>query len=637
MGGNIIVVKRVRMIESLTNMLRTMGLKSVVLLSLVLFVCCVSGFFSIHLSHKWEKERRISSFNELAEIYGDHLTNEIKSLQASMPGISAYIDEDLLPSKEKFHSYVSNSNVLYEKAKFFGLALEVPFDKRADIYTELKVANGRPSFDKEVELIQPPKNNETYYPIVYIDTAKTEGDEALKALQSLQGQNVLSLLDKSEIVSLMQNENVVVSNFLPPLTEKADDGPWFYMAIPIDIVLDLRENTGVRGFFFFGMEVSVFLEQALKDQVGQNLVLYLTSSNNSSVDLEYPVMKFLDGAVESQFYETFNGGMSNAKMRYDEVIELSQGKWSFAIIPEEGTFLLEWKQVATGYIAAVGLIMFGLLASYYTVNWNASLETLVRKRTVELENMKKRAEAANKAKSEFLANMSHELRTPLNAVIGFSDIMKSGMVKDNDINIYQEYATDINKSGTHLLDIINDILDLSKVEANKMELNDSEIHLIDMVSPALAILSQHIEEKELSLSVNEKELESICMKVDEKLFKQILLNLLSNAIKFTNKGGKIDINAEGNSEDGITVVVKDNGIGMNKEDIPIALTPFSQVDGGLNRVYEGTGLGLPLVKSFTELHGGTFELLSRLNFGTSAIIRLPNSRLVDESIIPTTS
>lgn len=615
------------------SMRRTIGLKSFILLSLVLCVCCISGFFSIHLSHKWEKERRLSSFNERAEIYGDNLTNEIKSLQASMPGISAYIDDKLLPSKEKFNSYLTNGNALYDRANFFGLVLEVPFEKRADIYTGLKVANGRPSFDNEVELIRPPKNNETYYPIIYTDTGKVENGEVLDVVQSLQGQNALSLFKKSEIMSLMQNEDVVVSRFLPPLIEQADNGPLFYMAIPLNIVLDLRGNTGVRGFFFFSMEVSDFLETALSSHVDENLALYLTSLNNSVVDLEYPVMKFLNGTVEPQEHDAFDTVMNDAKMRYDEVIEFSQGKWPVTIIPEAGTFLFEWQQVVTGYMAAVGLVMFGFLASYYTVNWNANLEKLVRKRTAELENMQKKAEAANKAKSEFLANMSHELRTPLNAVIGFSDIMQTGAVKDNDLNIYQEYAADINKSGTHLLDIINDILDLSKVEANKVELNDNEIHFMDMVSPALTILSRHIEEKELQLSFNEKELENICMKVDEKLFKQILLNLLSNAIKFTNKGGKIDIDAKGNPEKGITVVVKDNGIGMNEEDIPIALTPFSQVDGGLNRVYEGTGLGLPLVKSFVELHGGTFELLSQLNVGTSAIIRLPHSRLIEEGFV----
>jgi len=618
-------------------MLRIVGLKRFVLLSLVLCVCCISGFFSIHLSHKWEKERRLSSFNEFAETYGDNLTNEIKTLQAGMPGVSAYIDDNLLPSKEKFHSYITESGNLFDKVKFFGLALEVPYEKRADIFTELKVANGRPSYDKEDHFLNPPENNETYYPIVYVDTGKTMDDVVVKKLQSLQGKNVQSLFNNSDMLSLIQNDDVVVSNFLPPITDQVVDGPWFYMAIPIDIILDIREQSGVRGIFFIGMDVSAFLTLALKDQADQNLILYLTSLNNGVIDLETPVMKFENSTVVQQRYETFNDVMSNAKMRYDEVIGLSHVKWPFVVIPEEGTFLLAWKQVVTGYIAAAGLIMFGLLASYFSASWSVNLETLVRKRTSELENMQKQAEAANKAKSEFLANMSHELRTPLNAVIGFSDIMKTGMIKNNDINIYQDYATDINKSGTHLLDIINDILDLSKVEANKMELNDSEIHLIDMVSPALSILSQRIEEKELSLTVNEKELESICMKVDEKLFKQILLNLLSNAIKFTNKGGKIHIDAEGSPEHGITVVVKDNGIGMNKEDIPIALTPFSQVDGGLNRVYEGTGLGLPLVKSLTELHGGTFELLSRLNFGTSAIIKLPNSRLIEEGFVPTTS
>ena len=616
------------MINSLRNMFKTIGPKRFLLLSLVLCVCCISGFFSIHLSHKWEQEQRTSSFNAFAEIYGDHLTSEIRSLQTNIPNISAHIDGSLLPSKDNFHSYISKERTLYNQAKFFGLVLEVPFENRGDVYTALRVANGRQSFGQENKFIYSPENNETYYSIAYIDTGKTDNVEVINTLQAMQGKNALDLLNKPGIASLIQNQDIVISNFLPSLTGQPDDGTWFYMAIPVDILLGNRENKTVRGFFFFGIDVVTFLETALKDVASQNLVLYLTTPSNGDFELEYPVMKFINGTVVPQLFEVSNTALSNAEIRYDEIIDFSQGIWPFSIIPEEGAFTLQWKQVITGYIAAAGLIMFGILASYYTVNWNSNLEKLVRKRTEELEKMQKNAESANRAKSEFLANMSHELRTPLNAVIGFSDLMISGMIKDDDIKCYKDYARDINGSGVHLLQIINDILDLSKVEANKMELVDSETHLIDMVSPALSILSRDIEEKELNLLMNEKQLEEICMRVDEKLFKQILLNLLSNAIKFTNKGGEIGIKAEGSLENGITVVVKDNGIGMNQEDIPTAMTPFSQVDGGLNRIYEGTGLGLPLVKSFTELHGGTFQLLSKLNFGTSAIIKLPNSRLV---------
>jgi len=616
------------MIISLRNMFNTVGPKRFLLLSLVFCVCCISGFFSIHLSHKWEQERRTSSFNAFAEIYGDHLTSEIRSLQTNIPNISAHIDGSLLPSKDNFHSYISKESTLYDKAKFFGLVLEVPFENRGDVYTALRVANGRQSFGQENKFIYSPENNETYYSIAYIDTGKTDNLEVIDTLQALQGKNVLDLLNKPGIKTLVQNQEIVISNFLPSLTGQPDDGTWFYMAIPVDILLGNRENKNVRGFFFFGMDVATFLETALKDLASQDLVLYLTTPGNGEFELEYPVMQFVNGTVVPQLFEVSKEAISNAEIRYDEIIDFSQGMWPFSIIPKEGAFMLQWKEVVNGYIAAAGLIMFGILASYYTVNWNANLEKLVRKRTEELEKMQKSAESANRAKSEFLANMSHELRTPLNAVIGFSDLMKSGMIKDDDINCYQDYARDINDSGVHLLQIINDILDLSKVEANKMELIDSEAHLIDMVSPALSILSSNIKEKELKLLMDEKQLEEICMRVDEKLFKQILLNLLSNAIKFTNKGGEIGIKAEGNLENGITVVVKDNGIGMNEEDIPTAMTPFSQVDGGLNRIYEGTGLGLPLVKSFTELHGGTFQLLSKLNFGTSAIIKLPNSRLV---------
>jgi len=245
----------------------------------------------------------------------------------------------------------------------------------------------------------------------------------------------------------------------------------------------------------------------------------------------------------------------------------------------------------------------------------------------ELEESRRRAEIANKTKSEFLANMSHELRTPLNAIIGFSGIIKSSTFGDDQVERYREYAADINQSGIHLLDIINDILDLSKVEANKIHLSESHIPLLEMIRPTLSILKHHAAEKQLKIIMDEDFLDEICLHVDERRFRQILLNLLSNAVKFTNSGGRIEIAAIPCADKGLTLEIRDNGIGMKPEDIPKALSPFGQIDSALNRQYEGTGLGLPLVKEFVELHDGILELSSEINVGTTATIWLPASRL----------
>ncbi len=260
----------------------------------------------------------------------------------------------------------------------------------------------------------------------------------------------------------------------------------------------------------------------------------------------------------------------------------------------------------------------------------------------ELRLAKDVAEIASQTKSEFLANMSHELRTPLNAIIGFSEIMYSGIFGENTKDRVTEYSKDINDSAIHLLSIINDILDLSKIEAQDIELVEDEVNLQKLIGSALSILQHSFDEKEINLEMDCQCLESVdlkidndCrwlksvdLKIDKRRFKQIILNLLSNALKFTPHRGKIKIILECCLEKGLTLTFQDTGIGISPENIIKVLEPFAQVESGLNRSYEGTGLGLPLVNALIEMHGGVFTLKSELNVGTTAIIWLPPFRII---------
>jgi two-component system cell cycle sensor histidine kinase PleC len=243
------------------------------------------------------------------------------------------------------------------------------------------------------------------------------------------------------------------------------------------------------------------------------------------------------------------------------------------------------------------------------------------------DEARRRAEAANIAKSRFLATMSHELRTPLNAILGFSEAMKSEVMGPLENATYREYAGDIHESGKHLLQLINEILDLSRIEAGRYELHEEPIRLSDIVEDCHRLLKLRAESKGLQIALDcDPNLPQIW--VDERAIRQICLNLLSNALKFTPRGGRITTTAAMTADGGQFLSVKDTGPGIPKEEIPKVMQAFGQ--GSLAQITAegGTGLGLPIVQNLVELHGGTFELRSELRKGTEAIVTLPRKRVL---------
>src|SRR5580698_1345922 len=233
---------------------------------------------------------------------------------------------------------------------------------------------------------------------------------------------------------------------------------------------------------------------------------------------------------------------------------------------------------------------------------------------------KTRAEDANQAKSKFLANMSHELRTPLNAIIGFSEIMESGMFGPLGAKKYGEYSRDIRESGQYLLDVINDILDMSKIEAGGIHLHPETVELDQIVADSLRVVVGRANEKRLTLRSNFAA--GIQLKADRRALKQIALNLLSNAVKFTPDGGAVTV--RGRTHRGhVTIAIEDNGIGIPKDALHKLGRPFEQVESQLTKRHQGSGLGLAIAKSLTELHGGRMRIRSVLGVGTTVVVRLP--------------
>ncbi|MFZ2004523.1 MAG: ATP-binding protein [Stellaceae bacterium] len=250
----------------------------------------------------------------------------------------------------------------------------------------------------------------------------------------------------------------------------------------------------------------------------------------------------------------------------------------------------------------------------------------------ELRLAKDEAEAANQAKSGFLATMSHELRTPLNAIIGFSEMMKQEVLGPVGNEQYRAYVGDIHASGTHLLQIINDILDLSKAEAGKIDLAEDVFDLHDIMRSVGQLTAARVQAADLTQTVDLSD-DLPPISGDERKTKQVLLNLITNAVKFTSAGGSITITARWDLAEGLAVTVADTGIGIPQDDLERVLKPFEQVDSSFTRQHQGTGLGLPLVKAIMEMHGGRLELKSELGVGTQVTVIFPPERVLAPCLI----
>lgn len=247
--------------------------------------------------------------------------------------------------------------------------------------------------------------------------------------------------------------------------------------------------------------------------------------------------------------------------------------------------------------------------------------------TAMAEEARRRSDAANLAKSRFLATMSHELRTPLNAILGFSEIMKGEVLGPLNNKSYVEYVSDIHSSGQHLLNLINEILDLSRIEAGKYELSEQPVDLIEIVEDCHGLIELRAKGKDISVEIkSEPDMSRIW--ADERAIRQIVLNLLSNAVKFNPQGGEIKIAVGKTRGGGQYVSVTDTGPGIPEDEIPIVLSQFGQGSSSIKSAEQGTGLGLPIVQALVNMHGGIFDLRSKLRTGTRVMFSLPADRVI---------
>ncbi len=308
---------------------------------------------------------------------------------------------------------------------------------------------------------------------------------------------------------------------------------------------------------------------------------------------------------------TKDGGVADAEMRYMS----ADGTWTHLHVHYRSG-----RQLPSGRFE-----MFGISQNITAVALaRDEANTLSEQLTVALRE----ADYANRTKTEFLANMSHELRTPLNAILGFSEMIARQML--GPINVkYTGYAQDIHRSGEHLLDLVNDVLDLAKLEAGKLELRETDLSLPDLIEECIVYVQGRADAGRVRL-VREPGATEAMLRADARAIKQVLLNFLSNAIKFTPEEGRVAVRVIGAADGGLCLSVSDTGIGMTAKEMDVALAPFGQVDSKIARKHQGTGLGLPICKSLMELHGGELLITSEPNVGTTLIARFPAARVCEQ-------
>ena len=391
----------------------------------------------------------------------------------------------------------------------------------------------------------------------------------------------------------------------------------------------------------------------------QRAAVRLTESEQAAASVRRELLDATDGMTDGLVYYAPDGGLrfcnqiarsylgipldaDIAEMTFDDVLrlELEAGQVITAQRAEEEWTLLRSKLHRSGQghvemrtlngghlrISDRRTRLGGMVTVYTDVSDLVERGDELARSQRDLRLAKEQAEVASRTKSQFLANMSHELRTPLNAIIGFAEVIERELFGPVGVTQYASYAADIHRSGQHLLSLINDILDLSKVEAGRFEIVEQDFELVHTIEEAKRLLEIRAQKAGLAIS-SDAGANIARIYADRKLISQALLNLLSNAVKFTPSGGHIRIAARRETSDGdLLISVGDTGIGMAPEEIPRALEPFGQIDGTLARRYDGTGLGLTITKAFVEMHGGTLTLESEKGRGTTATIRLPSWR-----------
>ncbi len=518
---------------------------------------------------------------------------------------------DNLPA---FICYVDKDGIYRFANKFYEKAFHRPLDQI--IGHHIKDIIGQESYDANSESYRRVLSGETFTSLVEIEQSGGQLRSILaNYMPDMDAENtVLGFYVLAQDVTDLKRGEAALRESEARYREIFDDAPaalWVEDWSPVKKMIDRLSEEGVTNWRAY------FAENRDRAIEAYDLAKILQISK-ASLDL-------FDATNDQEYITGFRGALvlpEELDAFVEILLDFIEGKWKFDMES------LDAKTDGT----KIMLRTRGIVPLAHRHDWSRlvySLEDVTeRKRTEEaLMSAMEQTALANRTMSEFLAHMSHELRTPLNAIIGFSHIMKSEMFGAVGNPKYLEYANDINGSSVHLLGIISDILDLSKVQSGKTELQEENVDVVKTLESCLKLVKERAEEAGITFNRHPAQ-NGLVLYADELKLKQVLINLLSNAIDFTPTGGTIATKIDRSLDGGLAIQIADTGIGMAPEDIPKALAPFQQIKNDLNRGNRGTGLGLSLTKSLTELHGGSLDIQSEIGVGTTVTVQFPAERVV---------